>query len=199
MKTTKIKKILIEGLDRLGKSTLADNIQANYGHFQKIHFGKPLNLPHYSEHKKKFQHIKMSEAELYQRHSFENMFKLIDSDARIIFDRAHLGENVYSPIYRGYAGSYVYDYELSYDLGHRDDTLLVLLIEDFAIAKHFVDDGLSFDITKREHEQQLFLEAFNKSRFKNKKVVCVTDQACGGFRAPDQILLEVMSKYDVKD
>lgn len=196
MTTTKIKKILIEGLDRLGKSTLADNIQQKYGHFQRIHFGKPLNLHFYSEHTTKYLNSKMSAPELYQRHSFENMFKLIESDARIIFDRAHLGENVYSPIYRKYAGDYVYAYERAWGMDNRDDSLLVLLTEDFGISNHFVDDGLSFDITKREQEQQLFIEAFNRSVFKNKKMICVTDQAVGGFRRPEDILFEVMNEFD---
>ena len=34
------------------------------------------------------------------------------------------------------------------------DTRLILLTEDFSVSKHFVDDGESFDITKREKEQE---------------------------------------------
>jgi hypothetical protein len=32
---------IIEGLDRLGKSTLIKNIQHRFGFYQVIHFGKP--------------------------------------------------------------------------------------------------------------------------------------------------------------
>ena len=34
-----------------------------------------------------------------------------DTDINLIFNRSHLGETVYSPLYRGYSGDYVFDIE----------------------------------------------------------------------------------------
>jgi hypothetical protein len=39
--------LIIEGLDRLGKSTLIKNIQHRFGFYQVIHFGKPEILDKY--------------------------------------------------------------------------------------------------------------------------------------------------------
>lgn len=186
-----INKFILEGLDRLGKSSLTQSIQDKYGYYQVIHFGKPQNLKFYND-----QSIAKIPSEksayLYQRASFENMFKLLRSNAKIIFDRAHLGEAVYSPIYRGYSGDYIYDIERDNGMDNRWDAKLILLIEDFSVSKHFVDDGLSFDVNKRAQEQDLFLEAFEKSCFGNKKMVCVTAPD-GNFKSKEDILLEAMS------
>ena len=32
-----------------------------------------------------------------------------DLDINLIFNRSHLGESVYSPLYRGYSGDFVFD------------------------------------------------------------------------------------------
>ena len=194
-----INAILVEGLDRLGKSTLVESIQQELGYFQVIHFGKPQKLKYYEKITTSLEGIRPDEsAEInplfqYQFASFKNMFELLRSDARIISDRAHLGECVYSPIYRNYSGDYVYDLERKYGMGDNWDARLILLTEDFATAKHFVDDGLSFDVTKREQEQNLFLEAFEKSIIRDKRIVCVTDPAHGGFKPKEWILEEVLA------
>lgn len=185
-------KFLIEGLDRLGKSTLTQNIQKKLGFHQMIHMSKPIKCEVYSG-----ENELMVNGDLYryQRECFKQMFHLLNEpDYKIIFDRAHLGEAVYAPLYRKYSGDYIYELEQFYDMGHRlrADTTLILLTEDFEISKHFVDDGESFDITKREQEQEMFKSAFEKSIIKRKKIVCVTDQALGGFRKQEDILAEVL-------
>jgi thymidylate kinase len=183
-----INKFILEGLDRLGKSSLTQSIQDKYGYYQVIHYGKPQSLKFYNDRSTSKIPSEQS-AYMYQRASFENMFDLIRSPAKIIFDRAHLGEAVYSPIYRGYSGDYIYDLERDHDMGSRWDAKLILLIEDFSVSKHFVDDGLSFDVNKRAQEQDLFLEAFEKSIFSNKKTICVTAPD-GNFKSKEDILQE---------
>jgi thymidylate kinase len=187
-----INAILVEGLDRLGKSTLVESIQQELGYFQVIHFGKPQHLKFY-EQKDNNGFVSTGEsAYLYQHASFDNMFRILNSTARVIFDRAHLGECVYSPIYRNYSGDYVYDLECYHGMDHNDSTKLILLVENMSISEHFVDDGLSFDITKRQQEQDLFEEAFHKSIIKNKQIICVTDPATGKFRSKEDILKEAL-------
>lgn len=175
-------KFIIEGLDRLGKSTLVDGIVNTLGYHEIIHYQKPKKLAYYKE-----------DLLEYQRASFQTMFQLLNSNANIVMDRGHLGEMVYAPIYRGYPGDYVIELERVHRADMMRDVRLILLIEDFATAKHFVDDGLSLGgIEKRQQEQQLFLEAFQKSIFNDKRIVCVTDRGQGGFRPKEQILEEVL-------
>ena len=176
-------KFILEGLDRLGKSSLATNIQKRLGFHQLIHFSKPIACEPYDG-------ILLQ----YQSESFKQMFKMLNEPGyNLIFDRAHLGEYVYAPLYRKYSGEYVFRMEEFYDMGHRlrADTKLILLVEDFKTSKHFVSDGDSFDDSKREQEQNLFIEAFNKSMIKNKKIVCVTEPS-GGFRTFEDITSEVL-------
>lgn len=191
-----INKYLIEGLDRLGKDTLIQGIQAKRGHHQVIHFSKPEIVEFYRPVQQGLpgDEVKRQMLYGYQRASFINLFNMLQQakHAKIICNRAHLGEAVYSNLYRGYDGNYVFDLEASYGVHMNMQTRLVLLTEDFSVSKHFVDDGLSFDITKREQEQDMFIAAFELSLIRDKRIVCVTDTATGGFRSKEQILAEVL-------
>lgn len=177
----------IEGIDRLGKSTLIRGIRNKLGYYEVVHFQKPEKLEIYT-HSKDWQ----SPEYIYQSESFRNSMLLARSGARIIFDRWHLGEAVYSNIYRGYDGNYVFDIEQRMDMDQAHSTRLILLIEDFNVSRHFVDDGDSFDINKRVQEQDLFVRAFDKSMIKDKRIICVTDQGLGGFRLASDILQEAL-------
>ena len=175
-------KFIIEGLDFLGKSTLIEGILNRVGYHEVIHYQKPKKLACYN-----------GDYLEYQRASFRTMFQLLNSNANIVMDRGHLGEMVYAPIYRGYDGDYVIELERVYRADMMQDVRLVLLTEDFSVSKHFIDDGESLGgVEKREQEQELFLKAFNQSTFKDKRIVCVTDQGMGGFRPKEQILEEVL-------
>jgi thymidylate kinase len=168
---------IIEGLDRLGKSTLIENIQQDLGLYTVVHCGKP----------KKLKCLDNS-LEKYQVEVFLNMFQLLTNSFRLIYDRGHLGELVYAPLYRGYSGEYVFKIEEVFPLS---DTRLILLTEDFSRSKHFVDDGLSFDVTKRREEQERFIKAYHMSTLKDKRIVNVTADD-GNFRDQMDILREVL-------
>lgn len=189
-----INKFMLEGLDRVGKDTLISGIQHRLGYHQVLHFSKPVRLECYSTQEDCDPVTAKNLAfQRYQEASFRNMFSLF-RDARyshLIANRAHLGECVYAPLYRDYPGDYVFDLERTF-MKDVHDTRLVLLVEDFSIAWHFVDDGESFDITKRQTEQDLFIAAFEKSIISDKRIVCITDQGTGGFRRREQILEEVL-------
>lgn len=188
----------IEGLDRLGKSTLVEGIQRELGFFQVIHFGKPQRLEKYKnalmpEDIAHDRDLCYPELFHYQQASFRNSMKLAKSGARIIFDRWHLGEAVYAPLYRKYDGNYVFDLEKRYDVDQESMVRLILLTEDFDASKHFVSDGDSFDDTKREQEQNRFIAAFNKSIITDKRIICVTDPSTGNFRPAEDILKEALA------
>lgn len=187
-------KYLIEGLDRLGKDTLINGILNKRGYHQVLHFSKPVELDCYipcptGMTAKEIQSEALRE---YQKRSFRNMFSMLRDAtfSHIICNRAHLGEYVYAPLYRDYAGEYVFDIERQF-MQNVTSTRLILLVEDFTVSKHFIDDGESFDITKREREQDLFLEAFHQSSILDKRIVNVTAPD-GSFRNKLEILDDVL-------
>lgn len=182
-----MKNLLVEGIDRVGKSTLINNIMNKLGYYQVIHFGKPQVLERYSNNPDPLM--------TYQYQLFLNMFQMMSSPgAHLIFDRAHLGECVYAPIYRKYSGDYVFELEEEYirNSTSSDQDKLILLVEDFTVSHHFKSDGESFDDAKRVEEQNLFIEAFFKSKITNKKIICVTGED-GQFKSPKVIMNEVLS------
>lgn len=190
-------KFLIEGLDRLGKDTLINGILNKRGYHQVIHYSKPLELDCYIPCPTGMTATEIRSEALreYQVRSFRTMFQLLrDAQyAHLILNRAHLGECVYAPLYRQYSGDYVFDLERQFKMNEVRNARLILLWEDFQIARHFVDDGESLGaVEKRETEQNLFFDAFEESIMPDKRKVCVTDQATGGFRRKEDILAEVL-------
>lgn len=192
---------LIEGLDRLGKSTLIDGILNTRGFHQIIHYEKPKLLDVYLDapqkilamHEERAAAIKQRALEEYQYDSFHTMFEMVQSGGHFIMDRAHLGEMVYAPLYRKYDGSYVLSLEQEYSMDTCYHAKLILLTEDFTKSKHFWDDGQSLGPeSARAKEQELFVDAFNRSIFKNKQIICVTGED-GNFRSKEDILAEALS------
>lgn len=198
---TQIKSIIIEGVDRLGKDSLISGLKHQLGQFQVVHYQKPELLDIYvNDAQRNFNttqldsQVKNSALKSYQIESFRGMFHMLSSDGKFILNRAHLGEFVYSPRYRQYDGSYVFDLEQRFinDLGSNfhETTLLVLLhTSDFSFIK---DDGLSFDFDKKEEEQIDFIRAFERSHIKNKLMLDVCNGS-GNFTSKQQILSVVVS------
>ena len=184
----------IEGLDRLGKSTLIEGIMNALGYYEVVHFSKPRKLDAYTN-AVPVQGVPAGslQAYHYQQESFRNSMIMARSGARIIFDRWHLGEAVYSPMYRFYSGDYVFDFERSHHMDSAD-VRLILLTEDFGISRHFVDDGQSLGtVNDREEEQNRFIVAFNRSIIRDKRIISVTDPGLGGFKPKDWILAEALA------
>ena len=153
-----IRNIIVEGIDRIGKDTLISLINNNLG-YQDIHSSKPERLEVFDYSLQK-----------YQENYFSKWFSVIENNSGFIFNRFHLGEYVYSMLYRDYIpGIYLYNYESIPTI--KDETLLILLYTDnFDIIK---DDGKSFDFSKKEKEQNLFKSAFKNSLITNKIMVQV--------------------------
>jgi thymidylate kinase len=182
-------KFLIEGLDRLGKDTLIQGILHRLGYHEVLHYRKPQALEFYRAT------TPAAALRSYQEASFRTMLCLLRDAvaARIICNRAHIGECVYAPIYRGYEGEYVFDLEREFGACNLDCVRLILLTEDFESSAHFVDDGKSLgESNRRRDEQQLFLHAYNRSAFKDKRIICVTDRHTGAFRPASEILAEAL-------
>jgi thymidylate kinase len=191
-------KFMIEGLDRLGKDTLINGILNTRGYHQVLHFSKPVVLDIYKTEQWEVKDHRPVRAystyplKTYQEESFKTMFSIMsEASSRVICNRAHLGECVYAPMYRGYDGQYVFDLEQDFQIQEVPNLRLVLLTQNFKTMGEIVDDGESFDFSKREQEQELFIAAFEKSIIADKRIVNVTADG-GGFKPREQILHEVI-------
>jgi len=164
--------IIIEGTDNVGKDTQQDLIIENMSDyvFHKLHYS---SLP--------FKNDKDKHA-TYSKKLYETMFQLMmksklaskkgDLDIKLIFNRSHLGETVYSPLYRGYSGDYVFDIEKKYTKALREDLYLITLVNDpHTILKR--DDGKSFYGNEEEVKAEVdgFTRAHRKSTIKNKLLI----------------------------
>jgi hypothetical protein len=179
------RKILVEGIDRLGKDTLLRGIQDRHGFHLVLRYEKPPILECYA------REASDSPQRRYQKASFRTLIEILclEGDINILCNRSHLGEFVYAPIYRQYSGEYVFDLEREFRLNEKSDVRLVLLTENFERSRHFVDDGKSLGAAeKRPVEQELFIEAFERSVISDKRVVCVTNPDSGAFRDSVEIL-----------
>lgn len=160
-----------------------------HGYYQVLHFTKPVELAYYTAQDQG------RARQLYQYESFRTMFELLTqaTTAKIICNRAHLGEYVYAPRYRSYSGDDVFDLERNFNVQAADDIRLILLTENFEQSRHFVDDRLSLGgSADRRAEQQEFLEAFDRSMIRDKRKLCITDHTTGAFRPKEEILNEAL-------
>lgn len=199
-----LRSIIVEGVDRLGKTSLIAGLQQHLGGFQVLHYEKPILLDkHINDAKSRLNRnevdadVKREALKSYQINSFSTMFHALSSGGRFIMDRAHLGEAVYGPRYRQYDGSYVYDLERSFinDRGSKfhETTLLVFLhTSDFSFIQ---DDGDSFDFSKKDEEQNDFMRAFDRSEIIHKVAIDVSDDA-GGFADSNAILSTVVKAFN---
>lgn len=196
---------VIEGVDILGKSLLVEGLKKHLGHATVHHSGKPrieqryMNLGINELNVDLGSSLEQQALVRFQEDYFEQAFRIIAENvhSKIIFDRLHLGEMVYSPLYRKIIPNSIMQRERDYVNLNRpngfDKTRLILLVEDFEKSCHFVSDGESFDDANRQIEQDTFIKAYNMSAIFDKRIICVTDKN-GQFRPKNEILQEALSE-----
>jgi len=119
--------------------------------------------------------------ENWQKEHFKDMFKIMELNLNcgtrnLILNRAHLGEFVYSPIYRGYKGDWVFDLEklfLCASNEYAKKVKLFVLIDSDNSQLNLREDGKSLskkNNLKLNQERSKFLEAFEKSEIPNKSL-----------------------------
>lgn len=203
-------KFLIDGIDRLGKSSLIKRIQQELGYHMVIHYDKPQVLDKYLNSASAIKEADPKDLNdpevqslsvdniaryLYQYDTNVNMFKLMETDIPIIFDRTHLGEMVYAPLYRKYPGDYVYRLEREFleSKPYTSHSNIRMILLTSSNTDMLVDDGLSFDPSKKNEEQNMFISAFNKSAITNKVIVDVHNGS-GGYKSYEQVFEEAVYK-----
>ena len=183
--------VIVEGPDNVGKGTqilkIKKYMEEYYGPTHVLHYSnikgltKGINKYNLSSPQQElFELTDQEKIRLMSVDLYDQMFQLIkyssDNEINLILDRAHIGEMVYSPIYRQYSGDYVIKQELKYfhdkDITTEADiwkkvwfnTKLIVFVDNPAsLIKR--DDGLSFttDHEKKITEITLFKSAYEKS------------------------------------
>lgn len=175
--------LIVEGPDNIGKDTFIKN-------FISSHLHKIWQVLHYSNLKISNERSISYSTSIYTD-AFDLMLENQDSLKRgLIFNRCHLGESVYSPLYRKYDGDYVFDIEKRYTDKLNGAVLLLLYTSDIeSVFKR--DDGKSFytDTESLKWENDKFIGAYSKSSFKNKIQLDVAN------KNPKQILKEFNEIY----
>lgn len=165
--------ICVEGPDNVGKSTLIKgikNVMSDYI-MQSLHYSS-------------VKHKTTADCIEYNKKLYTMMFDMMKftiqyEKSGLVFDRSHLGELVYGPIYRGYSGDYCLDIENQFNhiLDLKDNLYLIVLVDE---PENLIkrDDGLSFstELDKKREEIQLFDLAYNKSNIKNKLFINIKDK-----------------------
>lgn len=177
--------IILEGPDNTGKDTqqklIIKNLYKQNGLvFQTHHFSN-------CSFTTKKDHI------AYSKQMYTDMFRTIreycNQEISAIFNRSHIGEAVYSPLYRGYNGDYVFRIEklfkdsatTHYIDGKKyvdkilDNVYLIVFVGDKNVI-FSRDDKLSFykDADGVQKERELFERAFEKSIIPHKCIIDVT-------------------------
>lgn len=167
--------IIVEGPDNTGKDTQIALIIKNMPEqvFHKVHYS---SLP-FKEEAKHVQHS----TEMYS-----GLFRMIGAlrpeGISVIFNRSHLGESIYAPLYRGYSGDFVFDIEAKHrDLIQADLYLITLVNDPDRILSR--DDGKSLYKTREDVQADIdgFVRAHRKSLIKNKLLLDV------GTMTPDEV------------
>ncbi len=158
--------IIVCGQDRCGKTTLIKGLRKliTNSKILVIHSGTPP----------KNVDVKLWSYLYYDNLLSKTVILSEEEDYQIILDRAHLGETVYSPLFRNTTADYIWDIERN-RLMNRNVALVVLTDNPSNVIER--DDGLG-------HEQNLddiakvksgFENAYNKSIIENKLLWNITD------------------------
>lgn len=167
--------IIVEGQDRTGKDTIVKSIIRKY--FDKtiipIHCIGPG-----SESKNPLEESKKFYKDLLFHISLSN------PNVNFILNRSHIGEMVYSPLYRGYNGDYVLELEKKFitsskicGCGKSKKTLLIVLVDSSNQNMERDDnDSLANNKKQSNEELSLFKEAFNKSSISQKVFIDIKNK-----------------------
>lgn len=181
--------IIVDGVDRVGKDTQIKKIQEYFKDRKHFHVLK------YSNVKGVYDKEGLEWSKRYYSQMF-NIFYTLDAQIHydIICNRAHLGEFVYSPMYRNYDGSYIFEIENWFKLFHKRTFEKIYLITFIDNAKNLIsrEDGLSLsdNIDNKNKEINLFIEAHKRSLIQHKLLININEKSIEEIAKTVQTFLE---------
>lgn len=164
--------LIIEGMDRCGKSTLVEQLRKRY-------FTRPQTIVYHASSPPKVEDPSAWEVDHY-----EELFDAFDlmsfNGFDVILDRFHLGAIVYGQKYRDSDPAPIYEIDSEW-ANHMEEDCALLLLTDTTEAIMSRDDGASMESSAQEYDgtRAAFLEAFHNSEIAYKLHINVTDN--GGF------------------
>lgn len=173
--------VIFEGPDNTGKDTQQKLLIKNYrnNYFQVLKYSSlPFAKDDWEEHLD------------YSTRLYNRMFALLASSSTdFILNRSHLGESVYSPLYRNYTGDYVFKLEENWLNLIDENEIFLIVFTNTGEELINRDDGLSFytNIDEAETENEYFIRAFQKSKIKNKILIEV------GTKSREEISKEIIN------
>lgn len=178
--------ILVEGLDRTGKSTLIKSIidywteQWKLDTYGYIHFKTPPKELKDPDDIQRFQAL-----------SYEFGASLMTKFHFGIQNRSHIGEAVYSQRYRGIDGSWVFEFEKAFEPVFAEQILVLLEAEDLGIISSR-EDGLGVGNHYAE-DRESFRAAFDQSIIRTKVKIQVDG------KTPEQVFAEFVERSGMAD
>ena len=165
--------LIIEGMDRCGKSTLVEQLRKRY-------FTNPKTIVHHSSSPPKVEDPNQWEITHYSS-LFEHSFDLsMNQYFDIIFDRFHLGAIVYGQKYRNANPENIYAIENMYI--HPNDEIALVLLTDWThnIMERNDENSLEDGPSEFDETRIAFEEAFKRSIIPNKLHINIHEN--GGFK-----------------
>lgn len=146
--------VIFEGQDRCLKSTMIDRLirTDSLHNYHTIHYGKPP---------------KIDTVQQYQEKTYSQMFELLSENMDFILDRSHLGEMIWSPIYRKYdAKPFIQNVEKKwYQANKNEKNIFLFILVDSNFEKWSKRDDLqglnNGNATKHLEEISYFKESLN--------------------------------------
>lgn len=160
--------IILEGCDKCGKSTQANEI--------KKYLELETHLPTHIIHSRYVKGSTPEDAQNLSRRTYIDMFELmedaISGKRNYILDRSYLDEAVYGPLYRGQPNDYIFDLEKQY-LPKLNDYIHTFMFRVSPKTLVSREDGDSFEATEvaKGREMELFQIVMDKSMLKYKDVI----------------------------
>ena len=161
--------LIVEGLDRCGKSTLIKQLR-------KSVLTKPETISlHCSSPPNGFD---INWSMNHYRYILHTAAKLSEDGWDVIMDRSHLGEDVFGPLFRDTSGDFIYDLEATI-LCDSEVKLIMIIDSPESIIKR--DDGDSHTVTMDgiKNVSDRFLKVFQKTHINDKMVYHISND--GGF------------------
>jgi thymidylate kinase len=165
--------LIIEGMDRCGKSTLIEQLRKNY-------FLNPNIFIHHSSSPPKVTDPNEWEIVHYRKLLDTSYALNYTHDFDVIFDRFHLGAIVYGKKYRNADPENIYSIEQMYI--HPQDEIALVLLTDWThnIMDRNDDKSIEGSPSEFDETRQAFEEAFNRSIIPNKLHINIHEN--GGFK-----------------
>jgi len=161
--------VLLEGCDGVGKTSVANELQ---------------------KHGFKIRHCVAPKSCSRGMTEYERLSRFLNSHSGYVFDRALLGECVYSPIKRNYYPSYMRVFERHL----YKNTILVLLVCDYEELRRRFDGKFI-----KQHQlvlvQEMYKNEFEKSKYQTKILIDTTIDDMAG---TTQKILEFINNLDLK-